>query len=171
MSIVPIKVYGEDVLRQIASPIENINQDIVTLVDRLKETMVSAKGLGLAANQIGVPLRAFAIDMTHFDVLAEPEVLINPEVVDLGTSIINGEEGCLSFPGLFQLIDRPEKLSLKYLDINGEEKFLDAEGLKARVMLHEIDHLDGILFIDKLNAGQRLFLKGKLKKIKAGETV
>jgi peptide deformylase len=171
VSVVPIKIYGEDVLRQIAKPVENITQDTIDMVEHLIATMNSESGLGLAANQIGITERAFAINMTHFDILKKPKVLINPEIVDLGKDQIKGEEGCLSFPGLFQSIERPEKVSVKYLDLDGNEQFMDADGLIARVILHEIDHLDGILFIDKLPAGQKLFIKGKLKRIKAGERV
>lgn len=171
MSVVPIKIYGENVLRRIARPIENITQDTVNMAEHLIATMESESGLGLAANQIGITVRAFAINMTHFDILIKPKVLINPEIVNFGQENMKGEEGCLSFPGLFQSIERPEKVSVKYLDLDGNEQLMDAEGLMARVIQHETDHLDGILFIDKLSAGQKLFIKNKLKRIKAGERV
>jgi peptide deformylase len=170
LSVLPIKIYGEQVLRQKALAIESINGDLVQFAEDLKNTMQAANGLGLAANQVGRRIRAFAIDLTHFDVLAEPQVLLNPEVMEV-KGIVTGEEGCLSFPGLFQMIERPQKVTVKSIDLDGKEYFYEAEGLIARVMLHEIDHLDGVLFIDKLSATQRDLIKGKLGKIKAGERV
>lgn len=170
MSVLPIKIYGEHILREKALAIENIDGDLAQFAEDLKQTMQVANGLGLAANQVGRRIRAFAIDLTHFDVLAEPQVLLNPEVMEIN-GMVTGEEGCLSFPGLFQIIERPQKVTIKSLNIDGKEYFYEAEGLIARVMLHEIDHLDGILFIDKLSSVQRDLIKGKLSKIKAGERV
>ncbi len=171
MSELPIKVYGEEVLREQSDSIENIDGELVEFLESMNRTMLAAKGLGLAANQVGRTIRAFAIDMTHFDVLEEPKVIINPEIVDLNGQIVTGEEGCLSFPGLFQLIERHEKVTIKSLDIDGKEYHFEAGGMVARVIQHEIDHLDGILFIDKLSSAQRRLIKGKLTKIKAGEKV
>jgi len=170
LSLLPIKIYGEQVLRQKALKIANIDGDLAQFAEDLKQTMITANGLGLAANQVGRRIRAFAIDLTHFDVLAEPQVLLNPEVMEV-KGLVTGEEGCLSFPGLFQIIERPQKVTVKSLDLDGKEYFYEAEGLIARVMLHEIDHLDGVLFIDKLSSAQRDLIKGKLGKIKAGERV
>ncbi len=171
MSILPIKVYGEEVLREKSSAIENIDGEVVEFIANLNKTMIYAKGLGLAANQVGRTVRAFAIDLSQFDVLAEPKVIINPEIMEFGGDIANGEEGCLSFPGLFQTIDRPDKVTIKSIDIDGKEYFFEAKGIVARVIQHEIDHLDGVLFIDKMTAAQRTLIKRKLSRIKAGEKV
>ena len=133
-------------------------------------TMKRGKGLGLAANQVGVNKRFFAIDLSYFDVIKEPIVIINPEIVEVSGSIA-GEEGCLSFPGLFLEMDRPEKATLVGLDKNGREIILEGNGFMARVLIHEIDHLDGRLFIDHLSNLKRSLIKGKLKKIKKGEKV
>ena len=133
-------------------------------------TMKRGKGLGLAANQVGVNKRFFAIDLSYFDVIKEPIVIINPEIVEVSGSIA-GEEGCLSFPGLFLEMDRPEKATLVGLDKNGREITLEGNGFMARVLIHEIDHLDGRLFIDHLSNLKRSLIKGKLKKIKKGEKV
>jgi peptide deformylase len=130
-------------------------------------TMRTANGLGLAANQVGKAIRAFAVDMSQFDVTEEPRIIINPEVIDIG-GMVSGEEGCLSFPGLYQIIERPEKVAIKAISLDGKEYHIEAEGLLARVMLHEIDHLNGVLFIDKIGAAQRKLIKGKLEKIKTG---
>ena len=170
MSVLPIKIYGEQVLRDKALPIDKIDGALVQFAEDLKNTMRVANGLGLAANQVGWRIRAFAIDLSHFDVLAEPQVMLNPEIMEV-KGMVTGEEGCLSFPGLYQMIERPQKVTIKSIDIDGKEYFYEAEGLIARVMLHEIDHLDGVLFIDKLSAAQRDLIKGKLTKIKAGERV
>lgn len=171
MSILPIKVYGEEILRQESNAIENIDGQMVNYLESITRTMQYAKGLGLAANQVGRAIRAFSIDLSHFDVLAEPKVFVNPEIMEIGGNVVTGEEGCLSFPGLYQTIERPEKVTIKSINLDGKEYFFEADGMVARVILHEIDHLDGILFIDKLSPAQRRLIKGKLNKIKAGEKV
>jgi len=169
--ILPIKIYGEDVLRRRSAEYENIDSEAVEFFENLKQTMLYAKGLGLAANQVGVALRAFAIDLSQFDVLAEPKVLINPEIMQINKNNVSAEEGCLSFPGLYQTIERPDKVTVKSLDFDGKEYLFEASGLVARVIQHEIDHLDGVLFIDKLTPAQRSLIKRKLTRIKAGEKV
>jgi peptide deformylase len=171
LSVLPIKIYGDEILRQRSKEVENLNGDLVKFLEDMNQTMLAARGLGLAANQVGRTVRAFSIDLSQFDVLSEPKIIVNPEVMEMNGDIITGEEGCLSFPGLYQLIERPRKVTIKSFDLDGKEYYFDAEGLIARVILHEIDHLDGTLFIDKLTPGQRNLIKGKLKKIKAGERV
>ena len=170
MSVLPIKIYGEQILRQKSNAIENLNGETVKFLKDMNDTMQAAHGLGLAANQVGDTIRAFTIDLTHFDVLAEPKIIINPEIMDT-KGLITGEEGCLSFPGLYQMIQRPEKVAIRAIDLDGDEYFYEAEGLIARVILHEIDHLDGILFVDKLTPAERKLISRKLNKIKAGERV
>lgn len=171
MSLLPIKIYGEEVLRQTSKPVENIDGEIAQFLEDMNQTMLAAKGLGLAANQVGRTLRAFSVDLSQFDVLSEPKIIINPEIVEMNGDLITGEEGCLSFPGLYQMIARPRKIVIKSINLDGNEYFYEAEGLIARVFLHEIDHLNGTLFIDKLSAAQRNLIKGKLQKIKAGERI
>jgi len=168
LSVLPIKIYGEKVLRQNSKDIVNLDGNLARFFDDLSQTMQAARGLGLASNQVGRAIRAFGIDLNHFDVLAEPKVIINPEVMEV-KGMVTGEEGCLSFPGLYQMIPRPEKVTIKAIDIDGKEYYYDAEGLIARVILHEIDHLDGVLFIDKLTPAERSLIKGKLVRIKDGE--
>jgi peptide deformylase len=169
--LLPIKIYGEEVLRQTSKPVENIDGEIAQFLEDMNQTMLAAKGLGLAANQVGRTLRAFSVDLSQFDVLSEPKIIINPEIVEMNGDLITGEEGCLSFPGLYQMIARPRKIVIKSINLDGNEYFYEAEGLIARVFLHEIDHLNGTLFIDKLSAAQRNHIKGKLQKIKAGERI
>ncbi|UCE67307.1 MAG: peptide deformylase [Candidatus Zixiibacteriota bacterium] len=171
MSLLPIKVYGEEVLREKSVNIENLDGEAVEFLENLRQTMVLAKGLGLAANQVGKTVRAFAIDLSQFDVLAEPKVIINPEIMEIGGDIVTAEEGCLSFPGLYQNIERSDKVTIKSINLDGKEYLFEASGLVARVIQHEIDHLDGVLFIDKLTPAQRTLIKRKLTRIKAGERV
>jgi peptide deformylase len=120
LSVLSIRIYGETVLRHKSNAIEDLNGSLVKFFEDLSLTMQAAKGLGLAANQVGRTIRAFAIDMTHFDVLDEPKVIINPEVMDV-KGMVTGEEGCLSFPGLYQIIERPQKITIKSLDLDGKE--------------------------------------------------
>lgn len=171
MSDLQIKIYGEDILREKSAPIENLDGSMVDFLKSMNELMIRAKGLGLAANQVGRALRAFSIDLSQFDVLKKPLIVINPEIVDISSRVVTGEEGCLSFPGLFQMIERPDKVTVRNLDIDGNENYLEATGMVARVIQHEIDHLNGVLFIDKLSPAQRRLIKGKLNRIKAGEKV
>ena len=107
--------------------------------------------------------------MSHFDVVKSPLVIINPKVVEVSDSLITGEEGCLSFPGLYQDVERPAHAVITGLDIDGNEITLEGKGMVARVFLHELDHLNGKLFIDRISKLRRGMLNGKLKKIKAGE--
>ena len=113
MSVIPIKIYGEEVLREKSKAIENINGELVKFLNDMNESMQAAKGLGLAANQVGRTVRAFTIDLSHFDVLAEPKIIINPEIMERLELVVTGEEGCLSFPGLYQMIQRPAKITVK----------------------------------------------------------
>jgi peptide deformylase len=171
LKILPIKVYGEEILRQNAKEIDNIDGKLVDFLDSLVVTMKEAKGLGLAANQLGLAQRAYAVDMSYFDVVKSPLVIINPKVVETGGQVVTAEEGCLSFPGLYLEVERPEKATIIGYDRDGKEMTVEASGFVARVFLHELDHLDGKLFIDHLSALERGLIRGKLKKIKSGERV
>ncbi|OQX92669.1 MAG: peptide deformylase [candidate division Zixibacteria bacterium 4484_95] len=170
MKILPIRIYGDEVLRKKSDNVENIDGNLVDFLETLLISMKHAKGLGLAANQIGINKRIFAVDMSYIDVVKEPIVIINPELVDFSGSFTE-EEGCLSLPGLFQEITRPEKATVSGLDRDGKEITIEGKGLIAKVFLHEIDHLNGKLIIDYLSKSQLGLLKGKLKKIKSGRQV
>jgi len=166
----PIKIYGEQILRTMSAEVENFDRELVELLKSTLLTMKLANGLGLAANQVGVNKRFFAIDVSHFDVVKEPLVIVNPEIVEISGSYL-AEEGCLSFPGLFLEIERAERATIAGLGIDGKELILEGKNLMAKVMLHEIDHLNGKLFVDHLSRLKRNLIKGKLKKIKVGEKV
>ncbi len=164
MATKPIVIYGDPVLRERANPIETIDQDVKDLVASMIATLKSANGLGLAAPQVGVSARLFIVDLSAVDLTEDVRVFINPEIIETWgqTSM---EEGCLSFPGIFQRVTRPEEVKVKATDINGNEFTLEASGILARAILHENDHLEGKLFIDYLSSLSRTMLRGKLKKL------
>jgi peptide deformylase len=171
VSILPIYVYGAEVLRQKAKPVRSIDNTVITLVYDMFDTMRNASGVGLAANQIGVLKRIITIDITETEEGkgSKPLVLINPEVLtEVGE--LTMEEGCLSVPDLRDEVTRAETITLRFRDINFHEHDVEVRGFLARVILHEIDHLNGILFTDHLNAARRRQMKGKFMRIKKGET-
>ncbi|MBZ4645281.1 MAG: peptide deformylase [Clostridia bacterium] len=139
-----IRRVGDDVLRKVARPVDTINKSIITLLDDMAETMRSANGVGLAAPQVGILKRVVVIDVGSG--LIE---LINPEIIHAEGKQIE-VEGCLSVPGKWGEVERPAKVVVKALNRNGEEIQIEGEGLLARALCHEIDHLDGELFIDKV---------------------
>ena len=149
----------------------NIDGKLVEILKSTVLTMRNNRGLGLAANQVGLEKRFFAIDLSYFDVVKKPIVIVNPQVAEVSDSLVTGEEGCLSFPGLYQEIERPNKAVITGLDLDGNEIVIEGKGFLGRVLLHELDHLDGKLFIDHLSKLKRGMIRGKLKKIKAGEKV
>lgn len=164
MATKPIVIYGDPVLRERAKPIEDIDQDVKDLVATMIATLKNANGLGLAAPQVGISARLFIVDLSAVDLTEEVRVFINPEIIETWGQV-SLEEGCLSFPGIFQRVTRPEEVKVKATDINGNEFTLEASGILARAILHENDHLEGKLFIDYLSSLSRTMLKGKLKKL------
>ena len=164
MAIRPIVKYGSPVLREVSRPVEKITTEINDLLADLKSTVKEANGLGLSAVQIGVPLRVFIIDLSAIDITADFKVFIDPEIIE-SSGMVEYEEGCLSFPGIFQRLSRPERVTVKASDENGQEFTMEAVGLTARAILHEYDHLDGVLFIDHFSAISKALLDRKLKKL------
>lgn len=164
MAIRPIVKYGSPVLREVSRPVEKITTEINDLLADLKSTVKVANGLGLSAVQIGVPLRVFIIDLSAIDITADFKVFIDPEIIE-SSGMVEYEEGCLSFPGIFQRLSRPERVTVKASDENGQEFTMEAVGLTARAILHEYDHLDGVLFIDHFSAISKALLDRKLKKL------
>jgi len=144
-----IRQYGDPVLKQRAREVEEIDANLVKLVDEMIETMYDAPGAGLAANQVGVQRRLFV-----YDVGEGPRTVINPEILE-ATGEWTYEEGCLSVPGLSWPIVRPNRVHLVGLDIDGNEISVEADTLEGRVFQHELDHLDGILLIERLDDDQR----------------
>ena len=160
----PIVIYGDPVLREVSEPVEEINQEIKDLVSALIDTLKKAQGLGLAAVQIGVPKRLFAVDVAAVDITEPLRVFINPEIIETEGET-EFEEGCLSFPGIYQKIVRPSRIKVRAMDLDGHQIEHEADGIVARAILHEYDHLEGKLFIDHLSTISRSLLKGRLKKL------
>ena len=170
MALLPIYTYNHPVLRKKARLIKRPSDDLSELAGNMLETMHRANGIGLAANQIGSLQRIIVVDISGTDGVDrfEPLVMVNPEVVDNeGQWAI--EEGCLSIPELRHEVQRPEKVHLRFRDLSYDQREIEAYGLLGRVILHEIDHLNGVLFIDHINAIKKKLLKGRLNKIDRGE--
>lgn len=143
-----IRIYPEAVLRKKACPVTRITEEVFRFAEALAETMVKRDGVGLAANQLGRPIRIFALNTTPYDDRATTLVVVNPEIIS-AEEPIRGEEGCLSFPGLYLDIVRPRRATIKMATLYNEPVIMEFEGLLARAVQHEIDHLDGIVFIDR----------------------
>jgi peptide deformylase len=163
LALRPIVKYGHPVLHQPSAPVADIDGSIVSLVDDMVETMYAAPGIGLAAPQIAVPLRVIVIDLSVGEDPAQLIKLVNPEfVVREGEQC--HEEGCLSVPGHGGSPVRPARVVVKGLDLSGRERVYEGTELLARAFCHEIDHIDGLLFVDRLTPLKRDLLKRKLKK-------
>ena len=168
MAILHICTYPEKVLSQPAEPITEIDEEVVKLVDHMAETMYSAPGIGLAATQVGVAKRVLVADIAPRRPESELIVLINPEIVAAEGQVVF-EEGCLSVPDYQAEVKRHEKVTVRGLNLKGEEVVIEAEGLLAIVFQHEIDHLNGLLFIDRLSKLKRDLYKRRMKKKLAKE--
>ncbi len=169
MAVREIRKYPDKVLKQKASPVATIDQDLQDLIDDMIETMYAAPGVGLAAPQVGVSKRLAVIDVSTKGAEMPLLVLINPVILQREGSI-EFEEGCLSLPEYTAKIERAEKVIVRTVDRKGKEMEMEAEGLLAIALQHEIDHLDGILLIDRISPIKREFFKKRYqKKIKAGK--
>ncbi len=155
MTIKPLIILPDPLLRQASKPIEQIDTEIQRLADDMLETMYDAPGIGLAAIQIGVPRRLLVIDVAREGEEKKPLVFINPEIVASSDERSVYEEGCLSIPDYYAEVERPARVTVKHLDRNGKEQLTDAEGLLATCVQHEIDHLNGVLFIDHISRLKR----------------
>src|SRR5438128_4512660 len=164
MAVLPIVKYGAEVLRQPAKPVDEIDAVLQKLIDDMVDTMYAAPGVGLAANQVGVSLRLMLIDLSVGKRAGELHVFINPEMVEAEGEITE-EEGCLSIPDFVEVVTRPERVKLRYLDRNKQEREMWGEGLMARAMCHEIDHLNGMLFVDHLRGFKRDRIIKKIQKL------
>jgi peptide deformylase len=164
-NILKIYKYGDDVLKLKAKEIENIDGKIAQLVDRMTQTMHQAySAIGLAAPQVGESIRLSVIDLSMGENKDDQIVLINPEILELEGNE-TGDEGCLSFPGISVTINRAAKIFLKNFDINGKEIRKEIDGFLARVIQHEIDHLDGKLIIDRVSSLKRQFVRKEIKRL------
>jgi len=156
MAVRPILFLPDRLLRQVSKPVARVDAAVRALVADMLETMYDAPGVGLAAVQIGVPKRVVTIDATRGDDDEKnPIALINPEIVWESDERISHEEGCLSIPEYLEQVVRSERVKVRFLDLDGKQQELDADGLLARVVQHEVDHINGILFIDHLSKLKR----------------
>jgi len=169
MSLLKIITWPNSILETPADPVTEFNGDLTKLVNDMFETMYAAPGVGLAAVQVGIPKRLFVMDCSGGKDPSQRVVMINPEIVHMEGKQ-DGDEGCLSFPGIFFNVQRNLRAIVRAYDINGKEFELDGSELTARCMLHETDHCDGIVFLDKMTPLKREIVKRKIKKLqKAGE--
>jgi peptide deformylase len=162
-----VRIYGDQVLRQVAREVEEINGRMAELAQGMLQTMKHNQAVGLAANQVGELHRIFALDASFQSPRLEPFVLINPEIAEVSGAQV-GEEGCLSFPGIFEKIERPQRATVKGLDLEGKEFQFEGEGIVARAILHELDHLNGRLIIDYVGAIKKQLISARMRKISKG---
>ncbi len=158
MSILDIRVLGDPILRQATTPVTTITDELQRLIDNMFDTMYHARGIGLAAPQVGRTARLAVVDLGD-----DPFVIINPEIVLSSSGKAKGEEGCLSIPDIYADVERPRDVTVRALDRHGKEFERDATGLLARCLQHEIDHLDGKLFLDYLSVLKRTAALAKWK--------
>jgi peptide deformylase len=162
--IVPILKYGAPELKTVSEPIDVFDEELEKIAKNMFDTMYGSPGIGLAAAQIGINIRIVTVDISVGEDAAQRMILCNPEIVS-AEGEQKADEGCLSVPDFSETVVRPLKMVVRALNIKGEEIQIDAEGLLARCLSHEIDHLNGILFIDHLSPLKRTLIKNKIKKL------
>jgi peptide deformylase len=161
LALLPIRIFGDPVLRVRAGEVTDFDDALRTLSEDMHETLRAAQGAAIAGNQVGVLKRLFAWQLDE-----EQDTFVNPEVLETSEETQDGDEGCLSFPGLYYPTKRPLRVRIRIQDLHGDEHKVEGEELRARMFLHEIDHLNGILFIDHLARHDR---KEAMRRIRAGE--
>ena len=164
MAKLPIITLPDPTLRKVSAPVERVDDELRRLLDDMLETMYEAPGIGLAAVQVNVPRRALVVDVSGDGDDPEPIFMVNPEIVALGPAMRLHEEGCLSIPDVLVEIERPSTVTVRYLDRDGVQQELEADGLLATALQHEINHLDGKLIIDFLSSLKRDMVVRKFKK-------
>lgn len=165
MSVLNIELLGSEVLRRRATEIAEVDEELRALVRDMFETMYEAEGVGLAGPQVGIDRRVIVVDVNEEG--AVPFAMINPTIVEASREMAKAEEGCLSIPGVSSVVERPARVVAEGIDENGRPLRIQAEGLLARCILHEIDHLDGILFIDRLSPLKRNMLLKKYRSLQS----
>jgi peptide deformylase len=165
LSIREIRIFGDPVLREKAEPIAEIDDEVREIAHDMLDTLADAEGVGLAGPQVGVTRRIIVVHPpppVPDEVREEPRVLVNPEVVEKGGGVVAAEEGCLSIPEVYESVKRSDRVKVRATGLDGEEIEISAEGMTSRILQHEIDHLDGVLFIDRIGPMRRALLKKKL---------
>jgi peptide deformylase len=165
MSVLPLVIIPDPILRQVSQPVERIDDEVRALAGDMLETMYAAPGIGLAAIQIGVPRRMLVIDLSKEGEEKAPHVFINPQIVASSDERSVYEEGCLSIPDYYAEVERPASVRVTYLDREGKPQEIAAEGLMATCLQHEIDHLNGVLFIDHISKLKRDMVVKRFKKL------
>ncbi len=171
MTVKQILIEPNKFLRQISKPVEKVTKDEQNLMDDMLDTMYAANGIGLAAIQIGVPKRIIVMDLSKDSEKKDPKYFVNPVIKSKNLEKSIYEEGCLSVPNQFAEIERPSKCDVEYLDYDGKKKLIQAEGLLATCIQHEMDHLEGILFIDYLSKLKKSMIIKKLSKNRSNRIV
>jgi peptide deformylase len=165
MTIKPLIILPDPVLRQVSAPLEQVDDAVRGLASDMLDTMYDAPGIGLAAIQVGVPKRLLVIDLSKEDEEKKPQVYINPEIVQFSDERSTYEEGCLSIPDYYAEVERPARITVKFVGLDGKEQMLDADGILATCLQHEIDHLNGVLFIDYISRLKREMVIRKFAKV------
>lgn len=160
--IYEIRKYGDPILREVAQKVEKVDDEILKILDNMVETMYSTKGVGLAAPQVGISKRIFVCDQGDGVI----RKIINPVITPLTDTLIDCEEGCLSVPGIYKKVQRPEKIKIEYMNEKGEEVTEEVEGFLAIIMQHEYDHLEAVLFVDRISPIAKRMISKKLQNLK-----
>ena len=166
MSVLPIITAPDSILRQKSEPVDRVDDGLRKLMDDMLETMYRAPGIGLSAIQVAVPKRIVIVDVARDQENSAPHFLVNPTIVWTADEMVSSEEGCLSLPDHFADVLRPTAVEIEFVDYHGKAQSLRAEGVLATCFQHEIDHLDGLLFVDHISALKRGMILRKLKKAK-----
>jgi peptide deformylase len=165
MTTRPLIILPDPILRQVSKPVERIDDQLRAFADDMLETMYDAPGIGLAAIQVGEPIRMLVCDVSKDEEAKEPHVLVNPEVVAASDATNIHEEGCLSIPDYYAEVERPAEVTVRYLGLDGKEHEIKADGLMATCLQHEIDHLNGVLFIDHISRLKREMVVRRFRKL------
>ncbi len=171
MAVKTILIEPNKLLREVSKSVEKVSKNEQRLMDDMLDTMYAANGIGLAAIQIGIPKRIIVIDISKDPQKKEPRYFVNPIIKNKNSEKATYEEGCLSVPNQFAEIDRPNKCDVEYLDYNGKKQILNTGGLMATCIQHEMDHLEGILFIDYLSKLKKSMIVKKLSKLKSNTAI
>ncbi len=169
MTVMPIIHAPDPRLKVVSEEVEAVDDEVRRLLDDLLETMYAEKGLGLSAIQVGIPRRIMVVDASRRDEPSQPLRLVNPEIIGFSDECAEFDEGCLSFPGLFSMVERRAGVRVSFQDKRGTRQEIETDGILARCIQHEIDHLDGILFVDHLSDLRRRLILRKMTKWKKAQ--